>query len=338
MKASRATVGRAVDQPAPAVRFYLFHGPDEAQSRALAARLLEGLGASKFALAAGSVKADPAALADEAGALSLFGGKRVDLDRARRRRDRRRGRGPAQLASAESPAVAIAGALRKTSGLLKLAESSPLALAFAAYAPEGAEAERMVADVGRRFGLKIGPPVAARLADSCGNDQAIVAQELQKLALFIDASPQAPKELDHDAIDAVGADLAEGDVLHLADLALAGRVGDLAAELALLSRGADGIPVVRALQRRLLQLAPARARIERGEAPDAVMTSMGRSLFWKDKPAVARMLSMWDSKRLATIADRAGELERTLLFSAAPDQEALGEELIAIARAAAGRR
>jgi len=339
VKASRASVGRAVDQPAPDVLFYLFHGPDEAQSRALAARLLEGLGASKFALAAGSVKADPAALADEAGALSLFGGKRLIWIEPAGDEIGAGVEAMLQLASAESPAVAIAGALRKTSGLLKLAESSPLALAFAAYAPEGAEAERMVADVGRRLGLKIGPPVAARLADSCGNDQAIVAQELQKLALFIDASPQAPKELDHDAIDAVGADLAEGDVLHLADLALAGRVGDLAAELALLSRGADGIPVVRALQRRLLQLAPARARIERGEAPEAVMTSMGRTLFWKDKPAVARMLSLWDSKRLATVADRAGELERTLLFSAAPDQEALGEELIAIARAAAaGRR
>jgi DNA polymerase-3 subunit delta len=96
--------------------------------------------------------------------------------------------------------------------------------------------------------------------------------------------------------------------------------------------------VVRALQRRLLQLAPARARIERGETLDAVMTSMGRSLFWKDKPAVAKMLTLWDSKRLATVADRAGELERTLMYSQAPDQEALGEELIAIARAAAARR
>jgi DNA polymerase-3 subunit delta len=196
----------------------------------------------------------------------------------------------------------------------------------------------MVAEVGRRFGLKISPPVAARLADSCGNDQALVAQELQKLALYVDASPHSPKELDHDAIDAVGADLAEGDLLHLADLALAGRVGELAGELAFLTRGAEGIPVVRALQRRLLQLAPARARLERGETLDAVMTSMGRALFWKDKPVVARMLSLWDSRRLATVAERAGDLERTLLFSSAPDQEALGEELIAIARAAASKR
>ena len=338
MRAAKGTIGRSIDRPDPNCRFFLFHGPDDAQSRALGMRLLEAFAAAKFVILSGAVKSDPAALADEAGALSLFGGKRVIwIEPASD--DIAAGveallEGPAS----ESPVVAIAGTLRKTSALLKMAEGSPHALAYASYVPEGAEAERMVADVGRRYGLKISPPVAARLADSCGNDQAIVAQELQKLALYIDASPQAPKELDHDAIDAVGADLQEGETAHLADLALTGRVGDLAVELGNLPGGAESIPVVRALQRRLLQLAPSRARIERGESPDAVMTSLAKSLFWKDKPMVAKMLSMWDSKRLATVADRAAKLESDLLFSPAPDQDALGEELIAIARVAASRR
>jgi DNA polymerase-3 subunit delta len=338
VKASKANIGRLADQPGSDIRFYLFHGPDEAQSRALAARLLESLGATKFALAGGAVKSDPAVLADEAGALSLFGGKRLIWIEPAGEEITGGVEALLEANAAESPVVAIAGALRKTSGLLKLAESSSLAVAFASYAPEGADAERMVADVGRRLGLKVSPPVAARLADACGNDQAIVAQELQKLALYIDASPQSPKELDHDAIDAVGADLPEGEVLHLADLALAGRVGDLAVELSNLPAGVESIPVVRAVQRRLLQLAPARARIERGESSDSVMTSLGKSLFWKDKPMVAKMLSMWDSVRLATVAVRAQKLESDLMFSPVPDQAALGEELIAIARAAASRR
>jgi DNA polymerase-3 subunit delta len=338
VKASKTSVAHAVDQPAADLRFYLFHGPDEAQSRALAARLLEALGATKSLIAGSAVKSDPALLADEAGAMSLFGGKQLIWvepagDEISAGVEALLG-GPV----GESPVVAIAGALRKTSALLKLADASPLAIAFASYAPEGAEAERMVADVGRRFGLKISPPVAARLADSCGNDQAIVSQELQKLALYIDASPQAPKELGHEAIDAVGADLQEGEVAHLADLALSGRVGDLAVELGELPAGTEGIPVVRALQRRLLQLAPARARIERGDSPDSVMTSLGKSVFWKDKPMVAKMLSVWDSGRLATIAERAGKLESELMFSPAPDRQALGEELLAIARVAASRR
>ena len=79
--------------------------------------------------------------------------------------------------------------------------------------------------------------MAARLAEACGNDQAIVAQELQKLALYVGAAPETPRELEHDAIDAVGADNAEGDFLRLADLALTGELDELAGELARLPAG-----------------------------------------------------------------------------------------------------
>ena len=335
MKATKATIGRSVDQPADAIRFYLFHGQDESQSRGLAIRLLEALGASKFVVAGGAVKSDPASLVDEAGALSLFGGKRlIWIEPATKDVEE----GIAALLDSpavESPVVAIAGALPRTSPLLKMAEASPQAIAFASYVPEGQDAERMVIDVGRRFGLKVSSPVAARLADACGNDQAIAAQELQKFALYIDASPQTPKALDESAIDDVGADNAEGDFLRLADLALAGEINELSEELARMpAGGSEAIPVVRSLQRRLMMLAPARARVERGERVDAVMTSLGRSLFWKDKSKVQRMLSKWSAEDLATISDRAGKLERSLIFTAAPDREALGEELLAIARKA----
>ena len=338
MKASKQSIGRAVDQPNSQTRFYLFHGPDEAQSRALGQRLAKALEATKFIVAAAAVKSDPASLADEAGAMSLFGGARAIWIEPAGDDIAAGVEALLEAPAPESPVVAIAGALRKTSPLLKLAEASPHALAFAAYLPEGHDAERMVIDVGRGFGLKISNSVAARIAGSAGNDQALVGQELQKLALYVDASPHSPKELDHDAIDAVGTDTAEGDVMRLADLALSGEVEALAEELSRLpSGGSEGIPVVRSLQRRLMMLAPARARVERGERPDAVMTSLGKSLFWKDKAMVGRMLVQWDAERLTRVAARAGQLERDLMFSPAPEQESLGEELLAIAREARRR-
>jgi DNA polymerase-3 subunit delta len=335
VKATKPTISRAVDQPAPDTRFYLFHGPDEAQSRALAARVVEALGASKTMIPASAIKSDPATLLDEASAMSLFGGKRVVwIEPATKDIEQ----GLVALLDApatENPVVAIAGALTKSSPLLKLAEASPLALAYAAYAPEGQDAERMVIDLGRRFGLKIAPPVAARLADGCGNDQGVVAQELQKLALYVDASTEAPKELDLGAIDEVGAESGEGDFQKLADLALGGEIDSLVEELTRLSgAGSEAIPVVRSLQRRLLMLAPARARIEHGERLDAVMTSLGKAIFFKDKAKVGRMLNKWSAEDLATVAERAGKLERSLNFTAAPARETLGEELLAIARKA----
>ena len=335
MKASKASIGRSVDQPAADIRFYLFHGPDEGQSRALAARLLEGLAAEKATLASSVVRSDPAVLVDAAGAMSLFGGKRaVWIEPATK--DIEEGVDALlEVAQVENPVVAIAGTLTASSALRKLAEGSQLALAYASYLPEGQDAERMVIDVGRRFGLKISPPIAARLADSSGSDQAIVSQELQKLALYVGASPEAPRELDHDAVDAVGAENAEGDFMRLADLALTGEVDELADELARLpGAGSEAIPVVRSLQRRLLMLAPLRARVERGERADAVMTSAGRSLFFKEQARVRRMLARWSAEDLATAAERAGRLERSLMFTPVPDREALGEELLAIARKA----
>lgn len=339
MKVAKGGLGRALDQPDPAIRLYLFHGPDEGQSRALGERLLKALGASRYLLNAGAIRADPALLTDEAGAMNLFGEPRAIW--VQPAGDEIAEGVEALLAApvAESPVIIIAGALRKTSPLLKQAEAHRQALASASYAPEGANAERMVIEVGRAHGLRISASVAARVADSCGNDQAIVGQELAKLALYLGAAPESPKDLDHDALDVLGADLPEGNFLRLADLALAGDLQAVADECARLSPGGnEAIPVIRSLQRRLLMLAPLRARVEAGERSNAVMTSMGKSLFWKDKDLLSELLERWDARGLETVADRAGKLERHLLRAdSPPPAEALGEELIAIARAARRR-
>jgi DNA polymerase-3 subunit delta len=61
-------------------------------------------------------------------------------------------------------------------------------------------------------------------------------------------------------------------------------------------------------------------------------------LFWKDKPLFEALLQQWTADDLARVSERAGKLERALIFGPAPEQAMLGEELLAIARAARGRR
>ena len=339
MKATRGSILRSVEQPDRTVRFYLFYGPDDAGSRALAERLGKGLGADKFAVAAGAIKADPALLAAEAGAISLFGGARlIWVDPAG---DEILEGFEALLAApaVESPVVAIAGALRKTNALLKLAEAHGAALAHASYAPEGRDADRMVIDAGRAEGLRIAPDLATRIAAACNANAAILAFELGKFALYLDAAPDRPQELTHDIVDMLGADSGEGDIMRLGDLALAGRGGELFEELDRVALGnSEAIPVVRALQRRLLQLAGLRAKVEQGQSVDAVMTSMGKSLFWKDKGLMQQLLSSWSAERLAQMLERASALEKAIIFSDEPPVAALEEELVTIARAAQRRR
>ena len=269
MKASRGDLGRALDRPDANIRLYLFHGPDESQSRGHGERLLKALGAERFVVLHSAVKSDPALLTDEAAAMNLFGGPRVIwIDGAG---DEIAG-GVGSLLSApaiQSPVIVIAGSLRKTSALLKLAEGHRQVLAYASYPLEGGGAEQMVMDLGRTQGLRIDRSLAARIADACANDRGIAAQEVAKLALYVGASTESPRDLGHEALDAVGAEMAEGDWLRLADIALRGDVRALADELARLPTNAEPIPVIRALQRRLLMMAPLRARyrlveIERG--------------------------------------------------------------------------
>ena len=125
MKIARAGLGRALDQPDPAVRFYLFHGADEAGSRALAERLLKGLDSEKSVLAGASLKADPAGLAAEAGAISMFGGRRAIWIEPAGDEIADAVAALLEAPACENPVIAVAGALRKTSALLKLADGDP---------------------------------------------------------------------------------------------------------------------------------------------------------------------------------------------------------------------
>jgi len=340
MKAVKAGLVRALELPDPAVRFYLFHGPDEAGSRALAMQLLKGLGdAEKFIILGQLVKSDPAALADEAGALALFGGKRaIWVEPA----GDEIAEGVAALLegpASESAVVALAGSLRKTSALLKLAEAHPAALAHCSYVPEGRDMERVVTELARNFGLRMMPDLAQRIAAAANSNQAIAAQELAKFALYLEADPAAPRDLDHGTVDLIGADSAEADLMRLGDLALAGQMGELLDELSRLPHGGtEAIPVLRALQRRLMMIAPLRARVEQGESIDGVMASMGKALFWKDKPLVQRLLSAWSAERMAEAAARVTSLERQIVLRPLADEAALGETLVTLARAAARGR
>jgi DNA polymerase-3 subunit delta len=332
MKASKTG---ALDRPDPAVRLYLFHGPDEAGSRALADRLLRGLGAERFVMQGQAIKGDSASLADEAGAISLFGGKRAIWVEPAGDEIVQAVESLLDATACESPVIVVAGSLRKASALLKLAESHPAALSHISYVPEGRDLERLIVDLGRQAGLRVTPDLARRIAAAAAGNQAIVMQEFEKFALYVGASSENPRDLDMETVDLLGADAAEADLMRLGDLALSGRMSELLDVLARLPHGgSEAIPILRALQRRLLMLAPLRARIERGESADGVMTSMGKSLFWKDKPLMERLLSSWSAERLAEAASRVSALERQIMLRPLDDDAALGETLVTLARAA----
>ena len=340
MKANKGQIDRALRSPS-GHRFFLLYGPDDSGSRALAKLVAKaaGDGAERMELTGAELKADPARLSDEAASRSLFGGARyVFVDPA----------GDESLAAVEgllqspmagNPVVLIAGALKPASKLLKLALASDQALAFASYAPEGQEADRLAIDMARELGLDARPDVARRLADACGGNRAILGQELAKFALYLDAAPGRPQPLEHETVDAVGASAGEGDLSRLVEGVGGGNPRLLQDELLRLSsEGIEGIPLIRAVLRRMTLLARLRAEVDRGNSVDAVMASQGKSIFWKEKGAIAQQLSRWRSPYLAKSIGRLVEAERQAKASGGLGPVAVDEELFAICRQAARLR
>lgn len=340
MKANKSQIDKALKAPAE-TRFFLFHGPDDSGSRALANALGAAMGAEaeRVDLAGAELKADPARLADEAASISMFGGARwILVENAGDEIV------PALDALLEAPAagnpVAVAaGALRPASKLLKLALAAPGALAFASYLPDAREADRLALELARAEGLIVRPDIARRIAESCGGNRALIAQELAKFALYAGASPETPKAIDHDVIDALGAGSDEGDLSRLVDSAAGGDAAALEAELARVhAEGLEGITLLRAMLRRIALLARLRAEVEQGSNVAAVMASSGKSMFWKEKDEVGRQLSRWRADLLAKAMSRLLEAERQVKSSGGVGPLAADEELFAICRQAARLR
>lgn len=338
MKADRGAVERALKAPSPAHRLILLYGPDEAGSRALAA-LLAANGSERIDLSGAELKADPARLADEAASLSLFGDARhVRVEPA--------GDEVAvaveallTLPAVANPVVIVAGALKLTSKLVKLALASKQALACQSYPPDARNASQLVQEIAREQGLSVRPDLARTLFDRAAGNRAVLRQELIKLALYLDASPDRLQAVEEDAIAAIGAACEEGDLSRLVDSIAGGDAPKLRAELERLSsEGVSGIPLIRAMARRLTLLAPMRAEVEAGKSAAGVMEMRGRAIFWKEKDAVAAQLARWPAEMIARAHGRLLDAERQAKSSGALGAAAVDEELFAICREAARRR
>jgi DNA polymerase-3 subunit delta len=340
VKASRAQIDRALKGPAE-TRFFLFYGPDEATSRALAKSLAEAAGADaeRVDLSGADLRGDPARLSDEAASISLFGGARYIVVEAAGDEIVLAVEALLEGPAGGNPVAIVAGTLRPTSKLLKLALADPSVLALASYVPEGRDAARLVQELAGDRGLRMEPDVARRIADSSGGNRAIIGQELDKFALYLDAAPDPPPQIDHDVLDLLGAAGGEGDLSRLVDSVSGGDAALLQAELLRLSsEGIEGIPLIRAVLRRMALLARLRAEVERGSSVSAVMTSQGKAIFWKEKDAVAAQLSRWRSGLLAKGMSRLLEAERQVKASGGLGPIAVDEELFAICRQAARLR
>ncbi len=314
MRATEARLNAALDRPPADIRLYLLYGPDEAVAQAFVARLSRGMGdgAERIDLDGATLRNDAARLADEAASLSLFGGTRfVRVSAA----------GEESLGAVESlleadrtgnPVIMLAPTAKATGKLVKMALDSDRALAFACYPPGARDAAAIVAQLARDAGLRLTPPAVQRIIRGSDGDRSVMMREVEKLALYLDAAADRPVDADEGALEAIGAEIAEGEIGEIVLTATAGDVAGLVESLRRM-QGPDAspIPILRALGRRMVTLAEMRGAIDAGEGVEQVMKR--HRVFWREEAATAAALRRWTLPALVAAQQAVRRVEREVI-------------------------
>jgi DNA polymerase III subunit delta len=334
VKANANGIRAAIDAAKPDVRLFLLHGPDEAGAQELFERLARKMGpeAERIDLEPGILRGDPGRLADEAASLTLFGGARYIRVASAGEDCLTAATLLLDAETAGNPVVMIAPTLRGTARLVKMAQSAPRAMAYACYVPDAREAAEIAGIFGRERGLRLSGDAAQAIAAATGGDRALIARELEKLALYLDASPEQPRDADCESYEAIGAALGDAEMSRAIDAAIEGRADLLGRELARLAEdGISPIPLLRQLVKRLMALADMQADIANGaRAADLV-----ERVFFRERAATSRALRAWRPTALSAAIDRARGAERGVMASGTAGNILAENAMMLVARMAA---
>ncbi|MBI0534842.1 DNA polymerase III subunit delta [Roseomonas sp. KE2513] len=284
-----------------ATRAALLYGEDAGLARERADALQEAIapGNDPFRVAdlPRDAAARPGALAGEAAALSLIGGRRVI-----RVRDATDALAAPLREVLEAPGDTLvileAGELPARSKLRQLAEANPRAAAIACYRERGAELSASIAAILREAGVTAEPSAIAWLAGRLGDDRGTLRRELEKLALYAGPGGRLAEE---DVLACIG----DGSALELDEALVAATAGDVAtADRALesaMSEGANPVQVLRALLRHVQRLHLASV---------AGIQALQPPVFFRSRPGFEKALRHWRPETLETVLANLLEAER----------------------------
>ena len=147
------------------------------------------------------------------------------------------------------------------------------------------------------FICRPGGGAARALFEACGGDRLVLRREIEKLALYLDATAETPATFDLADLAAVGADLNDAELFELGGVITR---GDAAATDIQLTRLAPmgGIALLRAVLRRFWLLLDLRAAVDGGASPSSAVDGARPPVFWKDKEALAAELGHWRTPML----------------------------------------
>lgn len=342
MKATQKDFAGTAPRAAQAARVFLFCGPDEAGAFDAANKILSLLPdpGERIELSGAELRRDPVKLGDEARSTSLFGGSRHIWVRAQG--DEAHDAVEVLLSGdvEPCPVLIVATGATDKSRTAKLLADRPDGLVAMFHPPDLRSVAGAVRTMADAAGLRIGGDLAERIARASGLDTRLAQSEVTKLALFLDASPEAPRAADAAALDAIGAKTEDDGFGALVSVVLAGESAKLPHELRRMREmGLNPVGTLLAFERRAAQLAALAAKLgPRGDV-NALLSAekAARRVFWKDERDLGVQLRRWKGKKLERLVDKLAGLHKALLGNSQNAELLLAQGLAEIARAAAPR-
>lgn len=354
MKAKGQDFARGLPRSASQASIFFFCGPDEAGASAAAAKVVEALpdAGERVELAGGDLKRDPAILGDEARSSSLFGDKRHILVRATG--DEAHDALKALIETGEAgggdaaPVLVVATSATDKSRTAKLLEKRGDALVAMFYPPDLMSLAASVRAMADAAGLRLGGDLAERIARASGLDVRLAHSEVEKLALYLDASSQSPKSATPDDYAEIGATTEEDGFGPVVNAVLGGELGKLPFEIKRMKElGLNPVGLLLAIERRTAQLAQIAAKVgPRGSLDNLDRGEKARlGIFWKEEREIRQQLTRWQGpaargsreRKLDRLIPRLIALHQTLLANSQAAELLLAHDLTEIARYASRR-
>jgi DNA polymerase-3 subunit delta len=347
VKATQRDFAAALPRAALQARIAFFCGPDEAGAFAAADKLAAMLPdpGERIELSGAELRSDPVRLGDEARSSSLFGGTRHILVRAAGDEAHDAVKVFLEVidageAGGACPVLIVASSATDKSRTAKLLEARGDGLVAMFHPPDLKTVTEEVRRMAGAAGLRLGGDLAERMARAAGLDVRLAQSEVTKLALYLDATPQAPRTADEEALDAIGAKTEEDGFMPLVNAVLSGEANRLPAELRRMREVAlNPVAVLLALERRTAQLAQLAAKLSsRGRINELLEAEQkAHRVFWRDRRDLAVQLERWSAPKLERLVQRLTALHRALLANSQTSELLLAQELEEITRFAGKR-
>lgn len=339
MKISAATVHSFCKKPTPSVRAVLVYGANEGLVRERAQTLVAAIADSPSdpfrisEVSSSALARDQGLFFEEVEARSLTGQRRVLIINDA---DDRLTKGLVRVLSetkSDTFLVLCADNLESRSSLRKAFEAQSYLAAIACYADEGASLEAVITQHLSTLNMRPSPETVAWLVEYLGCDRGITRQELDKLALYVEADGRTTIEVE-DARLCIG----DSSVLAAEDLAVRLADGHVDASQYLLTRlaqdGMSGVALLRIVARYFQRLHLVSGALRRGYDVSGALGLLKPQVFWKIRDAFVRQAQAWSVGRLGHALDILLTAEIACKTTTLPEQIVVSRAFLRLASGA----